>query len=1161
MQILSVTSVVHALRAATGRGTTVCAFGLISLLFILMITFSSALAHAQEQHHILILHSYHKGLRWTDTVDTGMMAVISRRGLAFETHTEYLDTKRSSDEDHYLQTRDMFHRKFRTIKFNAILVSDDDAYNFMLRFRDELFPGVPVVFCGVNYFSDFTDDRQRATYTGVVEAFDVAGTLKTALHLHPGTHHVVVINDRSTTGEANKRIIQGIASAFAPKIAFDFFEDFTMEELRMQLRQLKPGSIVLLMTFNRDRAGKVFNYDESIKLIAEAAPVPIYGVWDFYLGSGIVGGMLTSGKDHGRIAAEMALKIIDGTPVQNLPVVRESPNHYMFDFWQLERFRIPLDRLPASAFIMNKPVSFYEEHSEKVWLAGSAFTLLGCLVAALLVNIRMRRKSEESLRISEEKFSKIFRSSPDWIAISRLSDNRYIDVNEAYLKTTGFSRDEVIGKTPFELGIYANEQDRYRLLEILREQGRVLQQEMVFRMKSGELRTVQRSAETIEVGGELLAISIVRDITEEKTAKEALIASEQRHRAIFENASEAIFIIEAEGEEAGKIVAANPAAATMHGYDLDEIVGLSIKEIDAPESAEGVGNRIGRMLQGQWINEEILHRRSDGSIFPVELNAGVFELHGHKYVLGFDRDITARKQTEAALRESERRFRDMLEKMRLIAIIYDRDGKITFCNEYFLSLTGMVRNKVIGADWFDKFIPEADRPERRTAFAGMIAGDAFHPHSEEDLLTNRGETRRIAWNTTLLRDPHGSIIGIATIGEDISERQKLEEQLRQAQKMEAVGQLAGGIAHDFNNILTATIGYCHLLLAKQSADDPSRYYTEQILSSAEKAATLTQGLLAFSRKQMINPKAIDLNATISAMRDLAMRLLSEDIEFVTDLAEGPLAVMADASQIEQVVLNLLTNARDAMPSGGYLSLRTEIAAIDESYFRFHGHGKQGIYALLTVSDTGEGIDESVHSHIFEPFFTTKEIGKGTGLGLSMVYGIVKQHEGYIDFYSSPGEGTTFKIYLPLISVDTTGAPAEALSVPVRGGTETILIIEDNAGVRDILRQVLQEHGYTIIEAVDGEAGIDEYQRRRESIDMVICDVIMPKKSGKEVCDTIRAIDPDIRILFTSGYTADIIGKKGILGMGLQFIRKPLSPAELLHKVREVLDSTDHASCG
>lgn len=983
-------------------------------------------ASAADHRQILIVHSYHKGLRWTDTVDAGMMNAIAQRGSAFETHTEYLDTKRNSDEQYYLQMRNLFQYKYRGARFSAILVSDDDAYTFMLRFSDELFPMVPVVFCGVNYFTDFTDERLHDVYTGVVETFDILATISVALQLHPDTNRIVIVNDRTTTGIANRKIIDTVIPEFSLKVAFDYLEDLTVEELQAQLRQLKPGTIILLMTFNRDRAGRVLNYDESIGLIAEAAPVPIYGVWDFYLGNGIVGGMLISGRDQGRMAAEMALKIIDGSPVRSIPVVRQSPNRFMFDHRQIERFKIPSDRIPAGALIINKPVSFYREHKEKVWAVGAAFTLLSSLVVALLINIRMRKKSEESLRISEEKFSKIFRSSPDWIAISRISDARYLDVNEAYLKTTGFTREEVIGKTPFELGIYADNQDRHKLFDILRDRGSMQLEEMVFRMKSGEPRIVQRSAETIEVAGEMLAISIVRD-------------------------------------------------------------------------------------------------------------------------------ITAKKETEAALLESERRLSEMLEKMRLVAIILDPSGKITFCNQFFLSITGMQLSDVIGKDWFGCFVPPDEQEQQLSRFGAILSDAEFEPHTESGIRTKRGDTRHIAWSTTLLRDLDGKISGMAAIGEDITERRRLADQLRQAQKMEAVGQLAGGIAHDFNNILTATIGYCHLLLARLPEGEQTQYYAGQILSSAEKAATLTQGLLAFSRKQILNPQPIDLNSILANMHDLASRLLPEDIEFQTDLADQPLVVMADAGQLEQVVLNLVSNARDAMPFGGYLSIKTELRFMDESHSRFHGYGKPGIYALLTVSDTGEGIPEEFHPHIFEPFFTTKATGKGTGLGLSMVYGIVKQHEGYIDFYSAPDEGTTFRIYLPLISADALPMPVQEIFEPLAGGTETVLVIEDNSLVRDIIRQVLQEHGYTILEAVDGEDGIAAYQQHREIVDLVICDVIMPKKSGKEVHDAIVAIDPGVKILFTSGYTADIIGKKGILGSGLHFVRKPLLPSELLLKVREVLD--------
>lgn len=651
---------------------------------------------------------------------------------------------------------------------------------------------------------------------------------------------------------------------------------------------------------------------------------------------------------------------------------------------------------------------------------------------------------------------------------------------------------------------------------------------------------------------DLSSKELLQAYSEQKKMTDAFRASEERYRAIFENASEAIFIIEAEGEHAGRIVAANPAAATMHGYSLEELIGRSIADIDAPEDSLHMHRRIGQMLQGEWINEEIRHRRKDGSVFPVDLNAGIFELNGKKYVLGFDRDITVRKETEAALHESERRFREMLQALKLISLTLDCDGQITFCNAFFLNLTGWSEREVVGKNWFDLVIPPERRDAYRSSFDRAIQNGTFAVHNEGDILTRTGDLRHISWSNTVLRNPQGDIIGTASIGEDITERRKLEEQLRQSQKMEAVGQLAGGIAHDFNNILTATIGYSHLLLAKLPQEGQSRYYAEQILSSANKASNLTQGLLAFSRKQTLNPRPVDVNSIVTGMHTLLSRLLPDDIDLGLDLGAGELITFADRSQLEQVLLNLVTNARDAIRGSGHISIRTEAITLDESFMRLYGYGEPGEYVIVSVSDTGSGIAGEIQQHIFEPFYTTKGVGKGTGLGLSVVYGIIRQHAGFINLYSVPDEGTTFKVYLPRIHVRPVEA-GEQVVATVRGGTEKVLVVEDSAEVRDIIQHILEEHGYTVITAIDGDDGIVKFLQLKDVLNLVICDVIMPKKSGREVYEAVRAASPGTKVLFTSGYTADIISKKGILEEGIDFVHKPVSPPEILRKVREVLD--------
>jgi len=379
------------------------------------------------------------------------------------------------------------------------------------------------------------------------------------------------------------------------------------------------------------------------------------------------------------------------------------------------------------------------------------------------------------------------------------------------------------------------------------------------------------------------------------------------------------------------------------------------------------------------------------------------------------------------------------------------------------------------------------------------------------------------------------------------------EELRHAQKMEAIGTLAGGVAHDFNNILTAIIGFGTLLQRSLKDDNPYRIYVDQILSAADRATNLVKRLLIFGRKQVIAPQPTDLNDIVKGIEKLLHRLVSEDITFVTSLCREPLVCHVDTGQLDQILMNLVTNARDAMPDGGTLTVATGSDFLEEEFFGTMGKGKAGYYAILSVTDTGIGMDEETRERIFDPFFTTKEVGKGTGLGLSMVYGIVTQHEGFVTVDSEPGRGTAVRIYLPIVAAKAAALPPEN-KPSTQGNHETILIAEDDRDVRKLSKLVLERNGYTVIEAGDGAEAVRRFMENRERIDLVLLDVVMPKKNGQSVYEEILKVRPGMKALFISGYTQDIINRKGVVDEGINFIAKPVKPEELLAKIREVLQN-------
>ena len=528
-----------------------------------------------------------------------------------------------------------------------------------------------------------------------------------------------------------------------------------------------------------------------------------------------------------------------------------------------------------------------------------------------------------------------------------------------------------------------------------------------------------------------------------------------------------------------------------------------------------------------------------------------------KRIVAVFEDTTEHRQALTQLMESEERYRVAIEHSNDgVAIV--KNDIYQYVNQRFVDLFGYEdARSIIGKPVH--LIVHPEDLAKVVAVLGIMKSDQGSPRRcEFQGVKKNGETLFIEASVTDVTY-QGEPVYLAYL-RDITEQRRaevekshLEAQLRQAQKMEAIGQLAGGVAHDFNNILTAIIGYGNLLQTKMGRNNPLRSYVEQMLASAGKAANLTHSLLAFGRKQIIELRPCKISAIVKNVEKLLKTLLTEDIELRTRFAGSEPTVMADPTQIDQILMNLCTNARDAMPQGGLLTIEISQAEIDLVFVAAHGYGATGRYVCISVVDTGTGMDAETKEKIFDPFFTTKEVGRGTGLGLSIVYGVVKQHNGYVTVESQPGKGTTFRLYLPVAKMKEEAK--ESRSISARGGTETILIGEDNDVVRELAREVLEQSGYRVWEAQDGEETIGKFTQFSGEINLVLLDVVMPKKNGREVYEAIQKLRPDIKVLFTSGYTADILPDKGIHEENLDFIPKPLTPGDLLNKVREMLDRT------
>jgi two-component system cell cycle sensor histidine kinase/response regulator CckA len=644
-------------------------------------------------------------------------------------------------------------------------------------------------------------------------------------------------------------------------------------------------------------------------------------------------------------------------------------------------------------------------------------------------------------------------------------------------------------------------------------------------------------------------VSAWDEVTERKRAEEALRASEAHFRALIERSMDLTAVLDADG----RIKYASPSVTRLLGYEPAELSGQVAFAWLHPDDQARTQEvfRVAVADESRVIKEEFRFRHKDGSWRAFE--AVVSNLLDDPAVAGLvinSRDITDRRGSEEALRRSEADFRGLVEHAPLGIYRVAPDGRFLTVNPALIKMLGyggveeMSRLDIVRDVYAD--------PERRakpyTEFAHRdeAGTEAEWKRQDGSLITVRVRVRTV-------HGPAGQVECYEGVVEDVTEQRSLENQFRQAQRMEAVGRLAGGVAHDFNNILTAITGYSDLLLDDLGPKDPKRSDVEEIKAAALRAAALTRQLLAFSRKQVLQTRVLDLNGVVQTLDKMLHRLIGEDVKLELSLASALGAVRADPGQIEQVIMNLAVNSRDAMPTGGSLTIETANVDLDEAYAREHAGASPGRYVMLAVSDTGIGMDAETRSQIFEPFFTTKELGKGTGLGLATVYGIVKQSGGYVWVDSEPGRGATFKIYLPRVEEAVEGAVPETREQPVTGGRETVLLAEDDPSVRAVVSDVLARKGYRVLRAPDGQAALQMARGQPGEIHLLLTDLVMPGMTGRELVETLSVERPGLRVLYMSGYTDDTVVRHGVLEEGMPYLQKPFTPQALALKVREVLD--------
>ncbi|WP_084458093.1 hybrid sensor histidine kinase/response regulator [Desulfocurvus vexinensis] len=848
---------------------------------------------------VLYLNSYHQGYAWSDDILRGIRSVLDNHP-DIEVQVEYQDFKKYELDHVRPLLVDLYARKFRDTHFDLVLVSDNNAYDFILDYGDHLFPGVPVVFCGVN---DFRPERIAGrAITGVVENYDVAQTLALALRLHPGRRRVVTIGDLSGTGLAILNQVRDGAATFGGRLEFEAWTQFSLEEIRARVRETPADTFYYFIPFYQSVGGRFASAQEVLGIVRAHTDAPMYSSWEFLLGHGIVGGKLISGREHGRRAAGMALKLLSGVPMADLPVIYDAETHYGFDYNELRRQDIPYEELPGDSVIINEPQAFYELDKEVFWTLMVSFALLLGISVLLAMNIMRRREAERTMH-DQLSFQEILMDTIPQLVCWKDRQQRYLGANRYFSEFFGI--DEVPG---------------------------------------------------------------VRGRTDE--------------------------------------------------------VLLPPREFAA------------------WATER-------------------------------DRDVI-----------------------------------------------------------------RTERPMRR---------------ARKQVHNARGEARVLEIRKVPLRDKRGAVVGTLSTAEDVTREANLERQLLQSQKMEAIGTLAGGIAHDFNNILTSIINSTELALMDIDPESAAGQDLERCLRAARRGSGLVKQILTFSRPSQEGFQPTAIQEVLRDALGLLKASLPRNIEIVSHVREDLPPVMADPAQINQIVMNLTTNAFHALrETGGRMEVRLDVAELDPSAAELRNVAP-GCYLRLQVLDNGPGVSPAIVDKIFDPFFTTKGKAEGTGLGLAVVMGIIKGHRGSIEVESAPRERTAFTVHIPV--TDTDGLPRAQLPAGTHTGSGHLLFVEDDEDQFQTIPRVLESLGYTVTPARDAREALEAVDGDPEGFDAVITDFDMPGLSGVELARELERRMPDVPVLMVSGRERAVALAAGLSNVA-RILLKPYDRNTLSEALREVLQTDD-----
>jgi PAS domain S-box-containing protein len=772
----------------------------------------------------------------------------------------------------------------------------------------------------------------------------------------------------------------------------------------------------------------------------------------------------------------------------------------------------------------------------------------------IILEITDRRRIEEALRENEATLRSIYETSPMLMGVVELTEDDkifHIYDNPATARFFNVEYEGTHNKAADELGAPSEAISEWLLGYRQSQQlGKPVRFEYIHPTPDGQL-WLSATVSIIGTGynGRPRFSYVAEDITERQRAEEVIHQSEKQFKTLFMSMSDGFYLSETLFDDNGnpcdyRYVEVNPKFEQIMGLSRDQIIGKRYKELVPVDTT-------------RWLDVYCTVART-GTPLTYEFYSNEYQMYFETYsyqptkgqVSVFVRNITERKRAETALQQAKDYAEKLVESANAMIMVLDAEGKVQVFNKAAEEITGYTRQELLGRDWFEVLVPKDKYQNVWDAFQ-KSAKEGLPASFENPILTKAGLERFILWrNTEVLQD--GVFVGSISYGIDITRRKQLEKQLLQSQKMEAIGQLAGGVAHDFNNMLSVILGHSELIKSGLPADHPLLENILEIEKAGFHSKDITRQLLAFSRKQIIAPKTINLNQLITNTRKTLLQLIGENIDLRFIPEQDLWKVRFDPSQVDQILINLAVNARDVMPYEGKLTIETSNIYLDEIYCGSHSECRPGHYVLLMVSDDGAGMDKETLSHVFEPFFTTKDVGKGTGLGLATVYGIVKQNGGFVNVYSEPEKGTTFKIYIPRIMDEV--EEKRIKKTPMKSHSGTILLVEDDDMVRKMTASILERIGYSVVTAEAPLEALELIEKGDTPIELLITDVVMPQMNGTDLYEKIKMIKPGINVLFMSGYTENVIVRNGVLKEDVHFVQKPFSMNVFAQKVRDAMEN-------